>query len=444
MENNFCNLTHYFICIFPNLNPSVMRKFLSYRSPFILIIPFIFNSARSQSDHFAYAVTAVNKGGSEWVALRKIDTRSGEFSNTLLNVQDKMVASYNFASYKLSANYEVSASANGANRNINPYPTVGSSVAAIAYDRKSNRLYYTLMNVDQLRYIDLSTMEVFTNLNQYFSKAGKYDLKLAGPINRMVIAPDDYGYTLTNDGNHLIRFTTKGSPILTDLGALIDNPLNGAMSIQNPCANSGGDLIADDAGNLYLITSSNRVFKIDIATKTTSFVKMISGLPQKFNTSGAAVTENNKILVSSSLYTDAYFIVDPETWDAMPSPENHDIYGSADLANSNPLLTKKPTNANLLFNEPLEKFSKIKVFPNPLLFDEVSVQFNELPPGNYTIQLANILGKKPIEKKVSISGHTQTETLRIPGSTAQGFYYIRIIDENNIVVGIQKLVVERW
>ena len=214
-----------------------MRKFLSYRSPFILIIPFIFNSARSQSDHFAYAVTAVNKGGSEWVALRKIDTRSGEFSNTLVNIQDKSLSSINFASYKLSANYEVSNPVNSAAK-TSPYPTVGSSVAAIAYDRKSNRLYYTLMNLDQLRYIDLSTMEAFTNLNQFFSKAGKYDQKSAGPINRMVIAPDDYGYTVTNDGNHLIRFTTKGSPILSDLGELIDDPLNREMSIHNPCANS--------------------------------------------------------------------------------------------------------------------------------------------------------------------------------------------------------------
>lgn len=443
MENNYCNLIHYFISLFPNLNPSVMRKFLSYRSPFILIIPFIFNSARSQSDHFAYAVTAVNKGGSEWVALRKLDTRSGDYSNALLNIQEKSLSAINFASYKLSVAYEISNSVSSA-ANKSPYPAMGSSVAAIAYDRKSNRLYYSLMNLDQLRYVDLSTMEVITSSSQYFSKAGKYDFITAGPINRMVIAPDDYGYTITNDGNHLLRFTTKGSPIVSDLGELVDDPLNQAMSIHNPCANSGGDLIADDAGHLYLITSSNRVFKIDIATKTTSFVKVISGLPQKFTTSGAAVTDDGKLLVSSSQYSDANFIVDPETWEALASTANHETFASADLANSNPLLTRKTTNANLLFEESLEKSGKIKVFPNPLLFDEVSVQFNQLPPGNYTIQLANVLGRKPIEKKVSISAHTQTEILRIPGSTAQGFYYIRIIDENNNVVGIQKLIVERW
>ena len=137
----------------------------------------IFNTARSQSDHFTYAITAVNKGGTAWVALRKLDTRTGEFGNILLNLRD------------------------------NPSPD--SSVAAIAFDRKGNRLYYTAMNIDQLRYIDLSTMQSVAVSDQYFSKAGKYDLRNAGPINRMVIAPDGNGYTITNDGTHLIKFSTN-------------------------------------------------------------------------------------------------------------------------------------------------------------------------------------------------------------------------------------------
>jgi len=49
----------------------------------LLTMPLLFNSARSQNDHFAYAVTAVNKSGTEWIALRKLDTRTGEFSKRL-------------------------------------------------------------------------------------------------------------------------------------------------------------------------------------------------------------------------------------------------------------------------------------------------------------------------------------------------------------------------
>jgi hypothetical protein len=394
-----------------------MIRTLFFRLLFIMML-LLFNTAKSQPDHFAYAVTAVNKGGTEWVALRKLDTRTGEFSSVLLNVGDN---------------------------NEQPQPPPGSGVAAIAYDRKTNRLYYAPMNIDQLHYIDLSTMEVFAVSGQYFSKAGKYEFKNAGPINRMVVAPDEYGYTITNDGTHLLRFTTNGSPILTDLGDLIDDPQNKEMTIHSICANSGGDLVADDEGHLYLITGSNKVFKVDIATRMTSYLATVSGLPQKFMTSGVAVTEDGRqLLVTSTVSADAYFLIDPETWNASPSQTTHEMYESADLANSNVLYTKSSANSNLFISKSTEIPNRIRIFPNPVMDDEVSIQFNDLQPGNYTIQLANLLGSSIIKQNAIIAGNTQTEILHIPGSIAQGFYYIRILDEKNNVVGTQKLVVERW
>ncbi|PWT75618.1 MAG: hypothetical protein C5B59_08335 [Bacteroidetes bacterium] len=417
-----------------------MRKLGCIKLAFTAIVSLLINYTRGQSDHFAFAVTAVNKGETEWVALRKFDIRSGEFSNILLNFKEK--SPNVLAGYKFSPPPDLSKPANAFQGNFLPQAALGSSVAAIAYDKKSNRLYFTPMNLDQLRYIDLNTMQVYTNLDQYFSKAGNYDFKTGGPISRMVIAPDDYGYTITNDGNHLIRFSTKGSPRLIDLGPLIDYPFNKENSIQNPCANSGGDIIADDAGNLYLIVSTNKVFKVEIATRTATYLNIISGLPQKFTTSGAAVTDNGKILISSSAYSEAIFVVDPETWEALPYPGGTEIFGSADLANSNPLLTKKA--GNLIFQKSSEKLSKITVFPNPVLFDEINVQFNGMPKGHYTIQMANLLGETTIEKKVLITEFTQTETLKIPGFNAQGFYYIRVLDEIHNLVSTQKLVVERW
>ncbi len=378
---------------------------------------FPFNSTKGQPDHFAYAVTAVNKGSSDWVAIRKLDTRTGEFSRILLNMQENSLMQ----------------------------APAGSSVAAIAYDRKANRLYYTPMNTDQLHYIDLSSMEAFAVSDQFFSKAGKYDFKNAGPINRMVIAPDGFGYTITNDGTHLIRFTTNGSPILTDLGDLVDDPLNKEMTIHSICANSGGDLAADDAGHLYLITGSNKVFRVDIATRVTSYLATVSGLPQKFTTSGVAVSEDGKqLFVSSSAYADAYFFIDPETWNASPAQSGHELYESSDLANSNSLSTNSSGSSGLFVSKYPENPSRIRVFPNPVMNDEFSIQFNELRPGSYTIQLVDALGKKLIQQKVMITAITQTEIVHIPHYTAQGFYYIRILDEKNNVAGSQKLAVERW
>jgi hypothetical protein len=421
-----------------------MRKIFFWRMA-LMTMPLLFNSARSQNDHFAYAVTAVNKGGTDWVALRKLDTHTGEFSSVLLNVQEKDQDLFDFAAYKEYATKTVTNSSNGTLASFSPQPVLSSSVAAIAYDAKANRLYYAPMSIDQLRYIDLSTMDVVAFSDQYFSKAGKYDFKTAGPINRMVIAPDDFGYTITNDGNHLIRFSTNGAPVLTDLGELQDDPLNKDMSIRNnPCANSGGDLIADDAGSLILITGSNRVYKVDIATRKTNYLATISSLPAKFTTSGVAVSDDGKILISSSLYADGYFLVDPETWTASVPSAKREAFGSADLANSNVLHSKTAANANLFITKAPEKISLFTVFPNPVMDDEFSIQFNGMKSGIYTIQLASVLGNTVLKQKVTVIGNTQTQLVHIPGSAAQGFYYVSILNENNKVVGTQKLVVERW
>lgn len=400
-----------------------MRKYLSCRLLFISL-PFFLNSGQCQSEAFAFAVTTINTGTSGWVALRKLDMRVGKLSNMLLNLTDN-----NQPSSMAKMVYTPIA------------PPSNSGVAAIAYDRKSNRLYYVPMNNDQLHYIDLATMATFPVENGSFSKAGNYVFQTTSPINRLVIGSDDFGYTIT-DGNHLIRFTTNGTPAVKNLGFLVDDAHNNEMSIYNTCANGGGDLVADDAGNLYLITASNRIFKIDPKTRITTYLATISGLPSQFTTNGAAVDENGKLIVCSSVYKDGYFLIDPKTWKALPVV-NQPIYSCSDLANSNVLHTKKPTSPALFFYKPLSKSSSIRLFPNPVLYDEVKVIFDKIPPGNYTIQLANVFGSKVMQQKVTITNNTQTATIHLPGLLSQAFYYVCILNEKNEVVGIDKLVVER-
>ena len=377
--------------------------------------------------------------------MRKLDIQTGEFSNILVYMQDNDRNLLDFPGAKVEDNQGTSVTKNNVNTTLISQPALGSSVAAIAYDRKNNRLFYTPVNIDQLYFIDLNTIKAYPVSDQFFSKAGKYDIRNTGPISRMVIAPDDFGYTITNDGNHLIRFTTNGAPILTDLGDLVDDPQNNEMTIHSFCANSGGDMIADDAGHLFLITGSNKVFKIDIGTRVASYLATVSGLPPKFSTSGVAVSENGRqLLVTSSVYTDAYFMVDPEIWKASSSQTKFDIFESADLANSNVLSTKVPGNSNIFISKSQESPGRIRIFPNPVMEDEFSVQFNELPPGSYTILMANSLGRKVIQQRVTVTGQSLTEVVHVPGDAVQGFYYIRLLDEKKNVVGTEKLVLERW
>src|SRR4030095_12531389 len=74
--------------------------------------------------------------------------------------------------------------------------------AAAAYDKKHERLYYTPMGINQLRYIDLKSNKIYYFENESFGTvSGPGDG--ANQICRMVIASDGNGYALTNDGNHL-------------------------------------------------------------------------------------------------------------------------------------------------------------------------------------------------------------------------------------------------
>ncbi len=408
-----------------------MRKYLRYILLLLMISGFQ-NPAQSQPDHFVYAITSVQKNGTEWIALRKLNTQTGEFGAVLVNGGDRTLALYDAATHEKVDNF-----ASDGQGNAIPQPAFGGSVAAIAYDRETNRIYYAPMAIDQLRYIDLSTMKVFSIAGQSFGKAGHFVYQ-PGTISRMVITPDGYGYTITNDGNHLFRFTTGGNSTITDLGELTDDASN-KETIHNPCGNAGGDLVADDAGNLVLVSASNKVFKVDISTRRTQFLGTISGLPQNFSTNGVAVDEDGKLLVSSSVYTDGYFSVDPKNWTASPYKPINEMYSSADLANSNIL----STNASSLLKIPLNRSNNIKVYPNPIGDDEFNVQFNNLKPGNYTVQLADAVGNGVLLHKVKVTQPSQTETIHFPIYNAQGFYFLKVLDENNTTVNTQIVVVQR-
>ena len=407
---------------------------LHLRSSLLLLIalPFFPCSAQSQPDHFTYAITSLKKDGTDWVALRRLDTRSGEFSPILMDGTDKTLALYDAVSRK-----KIDRFINDTLANSNPQLVFGSSVAAIAYDKEANRLYFTPMLVDQLRYIDLATMKVYCVTGQTFGKAGHFTFQ-PGTINRMVIAPDGYGYSITNDGNHLFRFSTNENPVITDLGELTDEATNNE-TIHNPCGNAGGDLVADSDGNLYLVSASNRVFKVDINTRRTQYLGGITGLPQKFTTNGASVDENGKLMISSSVYTDAYFSVDPKTWAASPYLSTNLMYSSADLANSNALFS---TN-NRVSKIPVSKSYNIKAYPNPVATDEFNVQFTNLKPGNYTVQLSDAVGNGVLQQKVKVTQLSQTENIHLPAANAQGFYFLRIVDESNGTVFTQIMVVQR-
>jgi hypothetical protein len=389
----------------------------------------------AQSERFAYAITDTKKDGSSWIMLRRLDTKTGEMTSALIDGLNRELELYNASngdrsqfSFKDTSNL------------FQPQLPFSTGAAALAYDRKTNRLFYTPMYVDQLRYVDISTMKVYCVGGKAFSEeAGKQ----IGPVNtlaRMTIAGDGYGYTISNDGNHLYKFSTHGTPVISDLGALNDLPGNNEMTIHNACGNAGGDMIADDDGHLYLITAVNNVYQITINNLETKYIGKISGLPEKFSTNGAAVDHEGKILLSSSTYNETYYKVDPANWKAAAFTPRTAVYRSADLATGNLLMVMKKNNSSQFYAGNL---GLIKLFPNPAEKSRFMVRLTNIEPGEYFLQLTDVLGQSLLQRKIIINAATHTETITIPPQTSIGFYQVRIVNTKNKQVFSEKLMVNK-
>ncbi len=392
-------------------------------------------SANSQTDQFAYAITDITKEGANWSFLRKIDLKTGAFSEVLLNGADATPLAYDDVTKKqMLEPLRDARFGNTANA------AFGTGVAAIAYDRKNQRLYYTPMFIDQLRYIDMKTMKVY-----FVSASENSSLKIKATdqsniITRMAIASDGNGYALTNDGNHLLRFTTGKKITVTDLGALTDDPQNKNISVHNSCSSYGGDMIADDDGNLFIFSNRTNIFKVNIETKVATHLGTVLGLPATFTINGAAVDVNNQILITSAVDNSSLYTLDSKTWMATATTAVNG-WRTADLANSNLLSTRKSSSAiRLLTNTDELDDGRIQLFPNPVTNNQFAVQFN-LSEGNYTVEVKDVLGRQVTQTTTNIKGKGQTKTLNLPPASSKGFYLVKITDQTNKTIYSRKILV---
>ena len=337
--------------------------------------------------------------------------------------------------------------------------------AAMAYDKKHDRLYYTPMGINQLRYIDLKSNKIYYFEDEPFGKvSGLGDG--ANQITRMVIASDGNGYALTNDGNHLLRFTTGKNPEITDLGALTDDGADELHSV-HMSRGYGGDMIADASENLYLVTANRNVFKINIASKSASYKGAIQGLPQGFSTNGAMVEEGSKVIVCSAESTEGYYRFDLNTLQAEKVSTQGEVFNASDLANGNlafekekkkkkeekaeevkeetvvpPVVAETTTAKQPLNDEASLKPNAINIYPNPVTNGTVKLSFADQPAGKYQIQLLDLSGKMISSKEVTISGNMQTVDFRLPDVAGKGNYFLKISSESNKVSVVNKLVVQ--
>lgn len=393
--------------------------------------------SQAQNDRFAYAITDVTKEGSSWNALRKLDLQTGEYSSILLNGTDAKTAVYNAATKK-----ELAQQTDARYGTVLQAP-FSTGVAAAAYDKKNDRLYFTPMFIDQLRYVDLKTMKVYYVTDEAFTNLGNMHNDEAKCITRMVIAPDGNGYAISNDGNTVVQFTTGIKTKITQLGALIDDPANNEVSVHNRTSSFGGDMIADDRGNLYIISARNHAFKINIETKVATHLGAITGLPASFTVNGAVVDGDGNLLVGSAIDGKSYYVVNPKTWEASAF-STLVVFRSSDLANSNFLNTSSPNGATIetIALKPSVFSNGIQIYPNPVTSSNFTLHFSKVPVGNYTIELTDVMGRSTMQKRVAVNNKIATQTISLASSNAKGVYLVKVADINKKIMFQQKVLVQ--
>ena len=449
------------------------------------------HAQESKKKTTAYAITGVQKGSSSWTEVRLVDIASGEEVQSVyqsaqtidaLNartgkpVVKKELQATNIKEAKPAPVVEViRKDVNGKHITIEKrVVATGYSVAldkpfstnsaALVVDKKHNRLYYTPMGINQLRYIDLKSGKIYYFEDEPFG-ALKSRHDIPNQITRMVIASDGNGYALTNDANHLIQFTTGKKPKITDLGAISDDAANGIFSVHNRDG-YGGDIIADTKKNLYLITANRNVFLISLESKVATYMGAIRGLPKGFSTNGAAVEEGSMVIVTSSTMTQGYFRFDLNTLQAEKVSASSSVYNASDLANGNLASTKKkkdrevkevkdiiptvnppantvqtlPAKPNTVIDEIVNR--NIAVYPNPVTNGLVKLSFNDQPQGRYSIQFMDVSGKIISQQQISIQSKSQLVEYRLPGLIAAGNYLIKVVNEANEIASVNKLVVQ--
>jgi hypothetical protein len=388
----------------------------------------------AQDANKTFAITGDGNHDFMWMNIRQVDIGSGKV------VQDV---------YQRDKTAFVMAEADSKSAMPAYRKPTETMVAAAAYDKNQNKLFFTPMRVGELRWLDLNAK---ADAQKYYSVTSSLLNTQealgdeANQFSRMVIAADGNGYALNNDGSRLIKFTTGKKVTITDLGPVVDDESNKTISIKNKCTSWGGDMIADAYNKLYIISANHYVFVLDLDSRVAKQIGYITGLPAAFSTNGAAVDKDGNVVVASANTFAGYYKFSLKDFVAAPIEGSDMVYNASDLANGN-LLYQKEADAARTFADfkPVVPVltNEAHIFPNPVTNSEFKISFDGQQAGKYNVAITDLSGKPVMNKIVNLgTSKTQVETITLSRSFAKGMYMVKVTDASNKFIFTERIVVQ--
>jgi hypothetical protein len=388
----------------------------------------------AQDANKTFAITGDGNHDFMWMNIRQVDIGSGKVVQSL---------------YQRDKTAFVMAEADSKSAMPTYRTPTETMVAAAAYDKNQNKLFFTPMRVGELRWLDLNAKgdaQKYYSVTSSLLNTQEALGDEANQFSRMVIAADGNGYALNNDASRLIKFTTGKKVTITDLGPVVDDESNKGISVKNKCTSWGGDMIADAYNKLYIISANHYVFVLDIDSRVAKQIGYITGLPANFSTNGAAVDADGKVVVASANTFAGYYKFSLKDFVATPIEGSDMVYNASDLANGN-LLYQKEADAARTFADfkPVVPVltNEAHIFPNPVTNSEFKISFDGQQAGKYNVAITDLSGKPVMNTIVNLgTSKTQVETITLARSFAKGMYMVKVTDASNKFIFTERIVVQ--
>lgn len=295
-------------------------------------------------------------------------------------------------------------------------PASVNYIASIAVDNNGNIVTMNMTGTKVFKYSDNNVVTIDVPSTQKWTEQDLFA--------RMTTTPDGSIYALNNIGSELLKISADNT--VTSLGAVsgFDAIFRGFADARS---SYGGDMVADENGNLYVITAFANVVKIDASTLAAEYIGQLAGLPEGYMVNGAAVLENNTILLASSLpkglYTTDFSSLKASYYGENTTP-TYDLASKKFLKNGDskseaassfsvtPTLIKQEKYFNIVSATDLDDKATIGLYSvegkmvssqsRILKTGENKINVDGFATGVYLVKVTDINGKELLTTKVNI------------------------------------------